>query len=55
MFDSNGNPQGSKEYWEKTPFKTLDEGTSTHVVAAFGNGLESKFSCCSEFPFSQIS
>ncbi|KAB2578281.1 Ww domain containing oxidoreductase protein [Lasiodiplodia theobromae] len=40
VFDSNGNPQGSKEYWEKTPFKTLDEGTSTHVVAAFGNGLE---------------
>lgn len=35
-----GNPQGFKEYWEENPFKTLDEGTSTHVVAAFADGLE---------------
>ncbi|OJD34284.1 oxidoreductase [Diplodia corticola] len=40
VFASNGNPQGFKEYWEKNPFKTLDEGTSTHVVAAFADGLE---------------
>lgn len=38
-----GNPQGFKEYWEENPFKTLDEGTSTHVVAAFADGLESRF------------
>ncbi|KAL0254556.1 hypothetical protein SLS55_010034 [Diplodia seriata] len=40
VFASNGNPQGFKEYWEKHPFKTLDEGTSTHVVAAFADWIE---------------
>ncbi|KAL1637705.1 hypothetical protein SLS58_009130 [Diplodia intermedia] len=40
VFASNGNPQGFKEYWEKNPFKTLDEGTSTHVVAAFADWIE---------------
>ncbi|KAH7043335.1 hypothetical protein B0J12DRAFT_787817 [Macrophomina phaseolina] len=33
-FQHNGNPQGFAEYWEQNLFKTLEEGTSTHVVAA---------------------
>lgn len=39
-FRSLGNPQGFPDWWEKTPSKTLDEGTSTHIIAAFGDGLE---------------
>ncbi|GME42225.1 Retinol dehydrogenase 14 [Neofusicoccum parvum] len=39
-FRSLGSPLGFPEYWEKNPFKTHDEGTATHVFAAFADGLE---------------
>ncbi|EKG17510.1 hypothetical protein MPH_05247 [Macrophomina phaseolina MS6] len=38
-FECFGNPREFPEYWETHPFKTADEGTSAHVVAAFGDAL----------------
>lgn len=51
-FSNLGNPQGFPEHWEKNPLKTLDEGTATHMVAAFADGLESKSLLVDLFPWS---